>query len=419
MRNVWLVAVREYIENVRTKAFIIGVILTPVWMGMIFLIPKLAKGQEVATKQVFILDETGVLADALKARLEPDKSLDVIVESPEGMWEPDEDGVVRVEELKIKAGAGRLFAIVLTSTALEKRTELKEGEKPSAIFGANRSTDDAMRGPRIARVVDDIVNERILAERGVDKEIAELMRQPAITYQAVDEAGVESTPAFAIMPIAFMLLLFMGIFGISQMLMSSTLEEKANRVYEVLLSSISPFALMAGKILGICAVGFTLLLIWSGGGLIAASSQGLTDIVTGGQLGLFLVYYVLGFVMIASLMVAVGSACNTLKEAQNLMAPLSVVLTLPMFMSFLIMRNPNGDFATVASFIPPFTPFVMMARIASVPPPPTWQITASILVLLVGTYIAFRLAARVFRVGILLYGQPPSLKQIFRWMRSD
>ena len=419
MRNVWLVAVREYLENVRTKAFLIGVVLTPVWMALIFVIPKLATSQDSATKKVVIVDETGELADTVVEKLKPIQSLEVVVRPPEGMWEPDEDGIVPIEELKMRAGAGELFAMVLTRPMLEKRPP-KAGEHASFIVGSSRSADDAMRAPMLQGIVNDIVNERILTERGIDPEIASLLQKTSINYQAVDEEGQAKTPAFAIMPIVFMLLLFMGIFGISQMLMSSTLEEKANRVYEVLLSSISPFELMAGKILGICAVGFTLLLIWSGGGLLAASAKGIgSDLVSGGQLGLFLTFYVLGFIMIASLMVAVGSACSTLKEAQNLMAPISVVLTMPIFMSFLIMRDPNGSFATTLSFIPPFTPFVMMARIASVPPPPAWQIWTSIIVLALGTYVAFRLAARVFRVGILLYGQPPSLKQIFRWMRSD
>jgi ABC-2 type transport system permease protein len=173
---------------------------------------------------------------------------------------------------------------------------------------------------------------------------------------------------------------------------------------------------MSGKILGICAVGLTLLTFWSAGGLIAASMQGMGDAVSGAQIGWFLVYYLLGFLMISSLMVAIGSACNTVKEAQNLMAPLSMMLALPMILAMTTMQDPNGTLATVASFIPPFTPFMMMARMAGAPAPPEWQVWATLAVLILGTYIAIRLAARVFRVGILLYGQPPSLKQIWRWM---
>jgi ABC-type Na+ efflux pump permease subunit len=175
---------------------------------------------------------------------------------------------------------------------------------------------------------------------------------------------------------------------------------------------------MAGKVLGICGVGLTLLLLWSGGGLLAAALQGTTDLVTGAQMGLFVAYYVLGFLLIASLMVSVGSACNTLKEAQNLMAPLSLLLALPLLIALVIMKDPNGTMASVLSFVPPFTPFLMMARISGTPAPPTWQIVASLLLLVLSTWVAIRLAARVFRVGILMYGQPPRLKEILRWMRA-
>ena len=122
--------------------------------------------------------------------------------------------------------------------------------------------------------------------------------------------------------------------------------------------------------------------------------------------------------MIASLMMAVGSACNTLKEAQNLMAPISMLLALPMLLAIVILRTPHGPVATIASFIPPFTPFLMMARISAVPAPPPWQIWVSLLLLVIATWLTVRLAARIFRVGILMYGQPPRLGEIVRWMRE-
>ena len=191
-------------------------------------------------------------------------------------------------------------------------------------------------------------------------------------------------------------------------------------MFEVLLSSLSPFQLMAGKVLGICGVGLTLLLLWSGGGILAAALQGTSDLVTGAQVGLFIAYYVLGLPPDREPHGRPsGSACNTLKEAQNLMAPLSLLLALPILLAIVIMKNPNGTLATVLSFVPPFTPFLMMARIAGTPPPPTWQIAASLLLLAVSTWFAIRLAARVFRVGILMYGQPPRLKEILRWMRMS
>ena len=185
----------------------------------------------------------------------------------------------------------------------------------------------------------------------------------------------------------------------------------------MLLSSVSPFQLMAGKIFGTCAVGLTLMTIWAVGGFGALAFNGL-HLVDTAQLVLCLVYYLLGFVLIASLMVAVGSACNTLKEAQNLLSPVMFLLTIPMFFWVAVGKEPNGTLATVMSMIPPFTPFLMMMRIASVPAPPPFQIAASIAILALAAFLAMRFAARVFRVGSLLYGKPPSVREIFRWMRA-
>ena len=416
MSRIWTIMRREYLENVRTKAFLIGLILTPVWMGMIFLIPMLMRKTAPEKQDVYIVDETGVLAEGLKAALETDKGFEVQVVNAETAWTPDADGEMPLDRLKRRAGQGELFLVVLTPPLLEKRLADLE-EHPYEIVGAT-SVGAELTGRLLQKRVNDLVNARIIAERNISPQDAALLQKDVQLWRSLDAEGQESQAGGfeAATPFIFMMLLFMGIVGISQMLISSTLEEKSNRVFEVLLSSVSPTQLMTGKILGICGVGFTLLLLWSGGGLIAASAQGLEGLVSGQQIGWFIVYYLLGFIMIASLMVAVGSACNTLKEAQNLMAPISLFLALPLLIAMVVMRDPNGNLAVAASFIPPFTPFLMMARIASVPPPPDWQIWATLLVLVLGSYFAFRLAGRVFRVGILLYGQPPNLKQIVRWM---
>ncbi|MDF1700075.1 MAG: ABC transporter permease [Planctomycetota bacterium] len=431
MSRTWEILKREYIENVRTKAFLIGLVLTPVWMGLIFVIPLLISAPE--SIQVTILDQTGELAGPLtralddgaaedaKADLPKGKaipkgrtSFEVTTEPAEGAWDAGPDGTSRFDRLKLAAGSEGHYVVVITAAVLEKR-ERAEGEPEHGIYGpAIRGMGSP--GRLIESVVTDLVTKRLLSDRELPADLAELIQQPATKFHSIDRTGGKASQFRALMPILVVMLLYMGIVGISQMLISNTIEEKANRVYEVLLSSVSPFQLMSGKILGICGVGLTLLTFWTGGGLAAAAMQGSSDVVSAGEIVWFAVYYLLGFLMIASLFVAVGSACNTIKEAQNLMAPLSMLLALPMIISLLTMSNPNGTVATVASFIPPFTPFVMMTRMASVPAPPVWQTWATLGILLISTYLAIRFAARVFRVGILLYGQPPSLGEIWRWM---
>ena len=414
MSRIWLIMKREYLENVRTKAFLLGLVLTPVWMGLVFLVPALAK-ETSKSERVVIVDETGVLGTPLVRELEQVRTHDDLPRFlPEIIATP---GAEALAELQVAAGQGDAFVLVLTPSLLDNKRAPAVGESGPALYGTS-SVGAMDAGRMLETAVNLVVNAHLVEKHHVDPAVAAALLKPAVRYTGLTAKGERGGAAQAIAPFLTMMLLFMGIVGISQMLISSTLEEKASRVYEVLLSSVSPFQLMAGKVLGICAVGFTLLALWSGGGLVAASMQGLSGLVTGSQVGLFLAYYVLGFLLIASLMVSVGSACNTLKEAQNLMAPISLLLAMPLMFALVVMRDPNGSFATALSFVPPFTPFLMMARISSVPGPPAWQIPASLLLLAVSTYLALRLAARVFRVGILMYGQPPRLKEIWRWMRT-
>lgn len=414
MKRVWLVLKREYLENVRTKAFLIGLVLTPVWMGLVFLVPALAK-ETSKSERLLILDRTGRLAAPLVASLEGVRTRDGQPRFLTETLSADAEG--RLLELQKQAGQGDLFLLVLAPSLLENKREPEPGEASPALYGP--SGVGALEAGRVLETaVNQVVNARLIEQHQLDPKVAAALLRPAVRYTGLTASGERGGVAQTMAPLLTMMLLFMGIVGISQMLISSTLEEKASRVYEVLLSSLSPMQLMSGKVLGICAVGFTLLGLWSGGGLVAARLQGLSDLVTGAQVALFMAYYVLGFLLIASLMVSVGSACNTLKEAQNLMAPISILLALPMLLALVVLRDPNGAAATALSFVPPFTPFLMMARISSVPGPPTWQIVASLALLAVSTYVAIRLAARVFRVGILMYGQPPRLKEIWRWMRT-
>lgn len=413
MKKVLAVLVREYLANVRTKAFLIGVVLTPLWFGLIFLVPKLAESQESAHQAVVVIDETHELGRpvvdalaALKTTRTDEPVFDVETAEPSADRAAIEQRVME----------GELVAVVLDDAVLTK------GEASGGAPPANLLVPDSVPGVeaarKIQRVVASVVNERIMAERGIAAEDAAMLAREAIAPRRLSRSGREGGGLQAILPLMAMMLLYFGIVGISQILVNSTIEEKSNRVYELLLSSLSPTQLMAGKVIGICLVGFTLLLLWTAGGLFAMNLQGMGGMATSGQLLLFLVYYIVGFLLIASLMVAVGSACNTQKEAQNLMAPLSVLLALPLILAVVVLRDPNGVVATVASFIPPFTPFVMMARISAVPGPPAWQIPASILLLLVTTLLAIHAAGRIFRVGILMVGKPPSLGEILRWVRE-
>lgn len=423
MRRLVQIALREYVENVRTKAFLIAICMTPVMIGLSFLVPSLLAGKRPETRAIAIADVSGVLGDDVGKRLSalefpgtpPSKlyAIEPVDLGPGGVAEREVAMAGRREDLDARVRKGDLFAyVVIRPSALTRGKDAP----PSEYRASNLVDVKAMEDVR--EKLAAAVRARVIAEAAVPPAVAEVLSgKPPLEIDNVVAPGKAAGIATTVMPFVFTLLLFLTIVAVSQALITSTLEEKSNRVIEVLLSSVSPFELMAGKILGTCAVGLTLMTIWAAGGLSAMAFNGM-NVVDPAQLGLCVVYYLLGFVLIASLMVAVGSACNTLKEAQNLLSPVMFLLTIPMFFWVAVGREPNGTLATVMSMIPPFTPFLMMMRIASVPPPPPIQIAASLLILAAAAWLSMRFAARVFRIGSLLYGKPPSVREIARWMRT-
>ncbi|MCG8460124.1 MAG: ABC transporter permease, partial [Holophagales bacterium] len=228
-------------------------------------------------------------------------------------------------------------------------------------------------------------------------------------------------------PVAFVYLLWVAIFSIAQMLLTNTVEEKGNRIMEVLLSSVSPLQLMVGKILGIALTGLAMVGSWVLFFFVAVRflplvvdvemEVDLSAIATDPfYLVSFVAYFLLGYLFYAGLLVAIGSVCNSLKEAQNLQSPIMILLFVPLMAMVPIAQDPNGALAKILSFVPPFTPFAMMNRAAG--PPATWEYLATTLLLLASVVLVMWAAAKVFRIGILMTGKPPRVGEILRWVRA-
>ncbi len=217
----------------------------------------------------------------------------------------------------------------------------------------------------------------------------------------------------------YFFVMFISMMTPSQMLLTSLIEEKSSRVIEVLLSAVSPLELMAGKILGLIGVGLTTAAIYVTALSVVAGSTGLLQAPSATLLALFLAYYLLGFAIYASFYASVGAACNSLKEAQTVMFPLTLVLIAPFMFWMSIAQHPNGLFAVALSLFPPTAPTVMILRIAVLPSPPWWDIAGSLLLLAGAVPLTIWAAAKIFRTGVLLYGKPPKLGEILRWVRSS
>jgi ABC-2 type transport system permease protein len=220
-----------------------------------------------------------------------------------------------------------------------------------------------------------------------------------------------------LVPGAFMFLLWMSVFVAGQYLLTSTIEEKSSRVMEVLLSATSPLELMVGKIIGKGAVGLLVLVLYAGAGILALIAATMLDLIAWQNVVFLLVYFVIAYFIVASLMAAIGAAVTELAEAQALMTPINLVLMIPMLLWLPIMRNPNGTFAQVCSFVPLINPFVMVLRISGPEQIPGWQIAASIFIGVLTVVALVWASAKIFRVGVLMYGKPPNFSTLLRWVR--
>jgi len=230
--------------------------------------------------------------------------------------------------------------------------------------------------------------------------------------------------AKTMMSFFFMFMMFMGIFGMGQHMLTSVIEEKNSRVIEVLLSAVSPFELMAGKILGLAGISLTVMSLWSAAAIGtayygAAHWWNVTLELPTGILPYFVIYFILGFLLFSSILAGVGSICNTIKEAQSLMMPISFIFILPMIAWFNLAQHPDGPLARVLSFLPPLTPIVMTLRLAVSQDISLLEVFASIIMLAVFVPVVMWLAAKVFRTGILMYGKRPGLREIVRWLKQD
>ena len=297
-------------------------------------------------------------------------------------------------------------------------------------YVSNNLTDHDLPG-WFEDLASEVIRKKRIGREEIDPQVAnwietrlEFEGRKVASTGVEEEVGMEDK-ARQWAPVAFTYLLWFSIFSSAQMLLTSTIEEKSARIIEVLLSSVSPLQLMIGKLVGVAGAGLTVVASWAlwlvAGVLVLPAIAGarvfeLVGSVVGDPLLLlaFMAYFVLGYLLYAAFLVGVGSVCNSLKDAQNLMMPVMIPMIVAISSMIPIGKDPNGLFAQIMSFIPPFTPFVMMNRSAG--PPAIWEYGATTIVLLGAIYLAVTGAAKIFRIGILMTGKPPRIREVVKWL---
>jgi ABC-2 type transport system permease protein len=287
-----------------------------------------------------------------------------------------------------------------------------------------RNVSNIMDIQLLEQAVSEAVIEHRLAAAGLAKErVRALTRPPEFkTIQITAQGAREDRREGFIVSLLMLTLLYTSLAMWGAAIMNGVLEEKTNRVVEVVVSSIAPVQLFGGKLLGIGAAGLTQFLVWAGtmlaiGRFGTALAGAPVPPMPLGVLAAFLLFFVLGYFFYGALFAGLGASLNSQQDAQSLTFLVMLPLILGFAMFPVTLTNPEGALAIALSLIPFFTPLLMFGRISSVTPP-AWQIALSIVVMAASIAVAISVAARIFRVGILMYGKRPTFREMMKWVRS-
>lgn len=461
VRRIACVAQREFLAAVATKTFVFGLLIAPaIMVAAVTVIPWLISDDSPAvTGELAVIDRTGEVVDGVRAYLDPhaiaerrglqvrqalesvplpdrmqgllddaaasavgdEAAQRVLGDVPRIAVVPLPVGTTDVEDAKQAlidtAEEGRLALVVVHHDAVVR--DAREDAYGSYDFFVRARLDtrvrDAFRAALRAAIVDARVRRQGL-DRSEIEALTRVRRLPSITVTQDRER--ETSQAFdRLLPVGFMGLLLASVMIGGQSLLTTTIEEKASRVVEVMLSAVSPMELMTGKILGQMCVGFVVLGLYSALGMWGLFSFALLGLVDPSLVFYLLLFFVITYLIMGSFMAAAGAAVNELREAQTLMTPFMLIMSSPWFLWFAIARDPNSWFSIVTSFLPPINLFAMLLRMTSSSPPPWWQVWLSIAVGVATVMGALWCAAKVFRIGLLLHGKPPNFATLVRWVR--
>lgn len=431
MRKTLVVAAREYQAAVRTKTFLITLVAMPLLMGGSVLVQWLTKDIGSTKKKHFaVVDRTrgAWVAPRLKeflAAARPDLVLEVVPPSAGGEAEAKEQRFALSQRVR----RGELIGFMeIGPKVLTPTLPAKDDTLPDAV--SVRYQSDQLTAIQVQRVIEAKVNDLVQEARAVaagltpskwpDVRTPVPVKSRGLTRRdargELEDASEQSRIASFGVPFGMMMLLFMVLMISATPLMQGVVEEKMQRIAEVLLGSVRPFELMMGKLLGMTGVSLTIAAVYLGGAYWAATHFGFGDYVPAGLLAWFVVFQALATLMYGSLFIGIGAACSDMKETQNMMWPVMILVMVPLFFLGPVLQEPSSPLATGLSFFPFATPMLMLARQAVPPGVPVWQPLAGAVIVLVTTVLCVWAAGRVFRVGILMQGKGARVSDLVRWV---
>jgi ABC-2 type transport system permease protein len=287
-------------------------------------------------------------------------------------------------------------------------TDQQDSDRQQVVYETNRLT-----GLEFRTQLDSIINEAVQAERAGKIGLSDTQRKELTARVPL----VLRAHVTFVVPFVLMILMFLVLMMVANPLMQGVVEEKMQRVAEVLLGSVAPFPLMLGKLLGMTAVALTIVTVYLTGAIWGAHYYGVGEYVPSTRIMVwFFVFQILAALMYGSLFTAIGAACTDMKETQNLLLPVMLICCLPLFMVVQVIREPNSPVVTALSFFPFATPMLMIARQSVPPGVPWWEPVAGVAIVIAATLFCVWAAGRIFRVGLLMQGKGANLAEIARWV---
>lgn len=433
MKKLLAVLKREYLQTVRKKMFIVMTFLMPVLMGAVLVLPSLIMARGMGEKKIAVVDGTGKLREAFtKAPAEP---------KPEPATRPGRRRLPENMRVDYVDAAGK-DADEIAKPFLGRMS----GPKETRIDGVfivpadaitntdatlkyySRAAADFMSQERLSSIANGAVQRDRLAARGLSSgDVDDVLRTLSVDAVQLSKSGEEKKGGIANFFVGFMMtgLLLIPSFMYGLEIMRGIIQEKTDRVVEVLVSSMSTQQLLIGKILGVALVGLTQIGVWfimfgavGAFGLATAAMAGenVLQLLRPSTFVYFFIFFVLAYLTYVCIYAIGGAVSNSEKEAQQLIAPITMIMMLPWFLLVAIITNPDSTLSVAFSLSPVFGPMTMYVRIL-VAEPPMWHIVLTILISIATIAVFFWATAKIFRVGILSYGKRPTIPELWRWIK--
>jgi ABC-2 type transport system permease protein len=446
MNKMFAVLKREYLQAVRKKSFIIITLTMPILMAGLMFIPSLIAMKGLGERNVVVVDGTGRLQEAVeqpdaaapgRQKGDAQSDLEKLAErsqsrtpmgnihtryvSAEGA-DPREAAQPYLDRMSEKAKEDPIDGVLVVPSTVFESSE-------ATITYFSRSSTDLMAQERLGRRINDEIQRSRLTERGIDEsEIGTILRRVRVDAVQLTRAGEEKRGGELnfLIGFLFVILLMMPSLIYGTEVMRGIVQEKTDRVVEVLVSSLTPMQLLSGKILGLALVGLTQLAVWLVmGGALGAYWAGIAAVATDVNIFQFLrpavfvyfvVFFLLAYLIYVSFYAIAGAVCNSEKEAQQFVTPVMLVLMIPWFLMMPIIMNPDSSLSVGLSLIPFFAPITMFVRLL-VSEVAFWQVLTAIGLSIGTIWVLFWITAKIFRVGILSYGKRPTIPELWKWMK--